>query len=75
MFNGGRVKDLDMLIIESAGLCNRCSPHIKDVLSICVIDNLSGVTHPKNRADAKISRYSRDNKGDIVSQAERGICL
>ena len=43
----GTSENLDMLISESAGLCNRCSPHIRDVLSICVIDNLSGVNTPK----------------------------
>src|SRR5512133_2737081 len=35
-----------IVIIESAGLCNRCSPHIKNILSICVIDNLSGLHTP-----------------------------
>jgi len=40
-------RKFDFLITESAGLCNRCSPYIKDVLAICVIDNLSGVNTPK----------------------------
>ena len=30
----GMSENLDMLISESAGLCNRCSPHIRDVLAI-----------------------------------------
>ena len=38
---------LDVLITESAGLCNRCSPYIKDIKAICVIDNLSGINTPK----------------------------
>lgn len=37
----------EILITESAGLCNRCSPYIKGVLSICVIDNLSGINTPR----------------------------
>ncbi len=46
---GGRKKKLDLLITESAGLCNRCSPYIDGITSICVIDNLSGVNTPKKR--------------------------
>lgn len=43
----GIKENLDLLITESAGLCNRCSPYIKDIRSICVIDNLSGINTPK----------------------------
>ncbi len=39
--------NFDILISESAGLCNRCSPHIKGVLAVCVIDHLSGVNTPR----------------------------
>ncbi len=38
----------DILISESAGLCNRCSPYIKGIKAVCVIDNLSGIKTPKN---------------------------
>ncbi|NCC77324.1 MAG: hypothetical protein EOM08_12920, partial [Clostridia bacterium] len=38
----GVKQDLDLLVTESAGLCNRCSPYIKEVQAVCVIDNLSG---------------------------------
>ncbi len=64
----------DLLISESAGLCNRCSPHIKGVLAVCVIDHLSGVHTPRKigpmlkNADLVVL-----TKGDIVSQAEREI--
>lgn len=37
----------DILISESAGLCNRCSPYIKEIKAVCVIDNLSGINTPK----------------------------
>lgn len=43
---GNRI-GLDLLISESAGLCNRCSPYLKDIKGICVIDNLSGINTPK----------------------------
>lgn len=70
----GRKEDLDLLISESAGLCNRCSPHIKDVLAICVVDNLSGVTTPKKIGPMlKMADIVAITKGDIVSQAEREV--
>ena len=43
----GVKEGLDLLISESAGLCNRCSPYLKDVKGVCVIDNLSGINTPK----------------------------
>lgn len=70
----GKTKKLDILITESAGLCNRCSPYIKDIKGVCVIDNLSGINTPK-----KIGPMLRAadivviTKGDIVSQAEREV--
>lgn len=64
----------DMLITESAGLCNRCSPHIKDVLAICVIDNLSGINTPRKIGPMlKFADIVVVTKGDIVSQAEREV--
>ena len=70
----GVEKNLDLLISESAGLCNRCSPHIKDVLAICVIDSLSGVNTPKKIGPMlKFADIIVITKGDIVSQAEREV--
>ncbi|HBC32127.1 MAG TPA: hypothetical protein DC024_12915, partial [Clostridiales bacterium] len=43
----GNKEGLDLLITESAGLCNRCSPYIKNIKAVCVIDNLSGINTPK----------------------------
>jgi Ni2+-binding GTPase involved in maturation of urease and hydrogenase len=70
----GMAKCIDILIIESAGLCNRCAPHIKDALAICVIDNLSGINTPKKIGPMlKLADIVVITKGDIVSQAEREI--
>jgi len=70
----GLSNDLDILVSESAGLCNRCSPHIKDVLAICVVDNLSGVATPKKIGPMlKLADIVVITKGDIVSQAEREV--
>ncbi len=64
----------DILISESAGLCNRCSPYIKDIKAICVIDNLSGINTPKKIGPMlKSADIVVITKGDIVSQAEREV--
>lgn len=65
---------LDVLISESAGLCNRCSPYIKDIKAVCVIDNLSGINTPKKIGPMlKSADIVVITKGDIVSQAEREV--
>lgn len=70
----GKEKELDLLITESAGLCNRCSPYIKDIKAICVIDNLSGINTPKKIGPMlKTADIVVITKGDIVSQAEREV--
>lgn len=70
----GNKLGLDMLITESAGLCNRCSPYIKEIKGICVIDNLSGINTPKKIGPMlKSADIVVITKGDIVSQAEREV--
>nr|WP_320132134.1 GTP-binding protein [uncultured Holophaga sp.] len=70
----GLEQGFDYLVTESAGLCNRCSPHIKGVLAVCVIDNLSGVHTPRKIGPMlKSADVVVITKGDIVSQAEREV--
>jgi Ni2+-binding GTPase involved in maturation of urease and hydrogenase len=70
----GVEKGFDLLVIESAGLCNRCAPHIQGVLAVCVVDNLSGVDTPKKIGPMlKMADVVVITKGDIVSQAEREV--
>ncbi len=70
----GIMEGLDVLVSESAGLCNRCSPHIREVLAICVVDNLSGIGTPKKIGPMlKAADLVVITKGDIVSQAEREV--
>ena len=65
---------LDLLVSESAGLCNRCSPYLADVKGVCVIDNLSGINTPKKIGPMlKSADIVVITKGDIVSQAEREV--
>jgi len=66
--------EFDILISESAGLCNRCSPYIKGIKAVCVIDNLSGINTPKKIGPMlKSADIVVITKGDIVSQAEREV--
>ena len=70
----GLQNGFDVLITESAGLCNRCSPYIKEIKAICVIDNLSGINTPKKIGPMlKTADIVVITKGDIVSQAEREV--
>ncbi|WP_349674195.1 GTP-binding protein [Lacrimispora sp.] len=72
--NWGNKEKLDLLITESAGLCNRCSPYLKEVKGVCVIDNLSGINTPKKIGPMlKSADFVVITKGDIVSQAEREV--
>ena len=67
-------QNLDFLLSESAGLCNRCSPHAKNVQAVCVIDNLMGINTPKKIGPMlKFADIIVITKGDIVSQAEREV--
>lgn len=70
----GKREGLDLLITESAGLCNRCSPYLVGVKGVCVIDNLSGINTPKKIGPMlKSADIVVITKGDIVSQAEREV--
>ncbi len=70
----GQQQEFDLLISESAGLCNRCSPYIKEIGAVCVIDNLSGINTPKKIGPMlKSADIVVITKGDIVSQAEREV--
>ena len=70
----GTARQLDLLVTESAGLCNRCSPHVRDVLSVCVVDCLGGINTPKKLGPMlKLADIVVVTKGDLVSQAEREV--
>lgn len=70
----GNREGFDLLITESAGLCNRCSPYLAGVKGICVIDNLAGINTPRKIGPLlKSADIVVITKGDIVSQAEREV--
>lgn len=65
---------LDLLVTESAGLCNRCAPHIKGLKAVCVVDNLMGINAPQKIGPMlKLADIVVITKGDVVSQAEREV--
>ena len=67
-------KHFENLVTESAGLCNRCAPHLKGVLAVCVLDNLSGINTPlKTGPMLKLADIVVVTKSDMVSQAEREV--
>ncbi|MDR2357259.1 MAG: hypothetical protein LBD92_04120 [Oscillospiraceae bacterium] len=70
----GARRGLDVLVTESAGLCNRCSPHITGITSVCVVDSLSGINTPRKIGPMlKFADIAVVTKGDVVSQAEREV--
>jgi Ni2+-binding GTPase involved in maturation of urease and hydrogenase len=70
----GKRQRLDFFFSESAGLCNRCSPHLKDVLAVCVVDVLAGIHTPKKIGPMlRLADIVVVTKGDIVSQVEREV--
>lgn len=73
-FTWAREEQLALLVFESAGLCNRCAPHLKGALAVCVVDNLSGVDTPEKIGPMlKLADAVVITKGDVVSQAEREV--
>lgn len=75
-FDWGLEQKIDVLITESAGLCGRCAPHMRDVPAVCVIDCLSGITAPfKNGPMLFYADYIVVTKSDLVSPAEREVFL
>ncbi|MCD7920883.1 MAG: hypothetical protein LUG27_00255 [Clostridiales bacterium] len=70
----GQASGFDFLFTESAGLCNRCSPYIRAVPAVCVIDSLAGIQTPKKVGPMlKSADVAVITKSDIVSQAEREV--
>jgi Ni2+-binding GTPase involved in maturation of urease and hydrogenase len=74
IFNWALGQKAEVLILETAGICHRCAPAVAGCLSVCVIDNLSGIDTPQKvgpvltTADIVVI-----TKGDVVSQAEREV--
>lgn len=70
----GRDRAADILLIETAGLCLRCAPHVEGIPAVTVVDCLGGLDVPQKMGPML---HSADivlvTKGDLVSQAEREV--
>ncbi len=66
----------DLLIIESAGLCLRCSPYINQGLGIAVLSSISGIHAPEKMGPMiSLADVVVVTKIDLVSQAEREVLI
>lgn len=64
----------DLLIVESAGLCLRCSPYLTQGLGIAVISSIFGMQTPeKMGAMLSLADIVAITRIDLVSQAEREV--
>jgi Ni2+-binding GTPase involved in maturation of urease and hydrogenase len=64
----------DLLLIESAGLCLRCSPYLTQGLGIAVLSSISGIHAPEKMSTMiSLADIVVVTKTDLVSQAEREV--
>jgi len=65
-------QDKDIILVETAGLCLRCSPYVEEGLGISVLDVVSGKPNRYGPILTKADLVAI-SKGDLISQAEREI--
>lgn len=64
----------DVLFVETAGLCLRCSPYIEGSLGIVVLEATSGMNLPRKIGPMlSLADMAVVTKIDLVSQAEREV--
>ena len=69
-------KETDLFIVESAGLCLRCSPYLNEGLGIIVLSSIAGIHAPeKMGAMVSLADIAVVTKIDLVSQAEREVLI
>lgn len=67
-------EDVDILIVESAGLCLRCSPYTTQSLGIVVLSAVSGINSPLKMAPMlALADLAVVTRTDLVSQAEKEV--
>lgn len=66
----------DTLIVETAGLCNRCAPFIRSSYNVCVIDATASIRSPEKLGPMVTTADSIVfTKTDMISQIERQILI
>jgi Ni2+-binding GTPase involved in maturation of urease and hydrogenase len=64
----------ELLIVESAGLCLRCSPYLNQGLGVIVLSMLGGMNSPlKMGPMVALADVAVVTKIDLISQAEREV--
>lgn len=64
----------DTLVVETAGLCLRCSPYVEGLLGIVVLEATSGMNLPRKIGPMlSLADVAVVTKIDLVSQAEREV--
>jgi len=64
----------DMLFVETAGLCLRCSPYVESSLGIVVLEATSGMNLPRKIGPMlSLADIAVVTKIDLISQAEREV--
>jgi len=64
----------DFLLVETAGLCFRCSPYIEGSLGVAVLEATSGMNLPRKVGPMlSLADMAVVTKIDLVSQAEREV--
>lgn len=64
----------DILLVETAGLCLRCSPYVEGVLGVVVLEATSGMNLPRKIGPMlSLADIAMVTKIDLVSQAEREV--
>ncbi|NLW50146.1 MAG: cobalamin biosynthesis protein [Candidatus Brocadiaceae bacterium] len=64
----------DVFLVETAGLCLRCSPYVETALGIVVVQATSGMNLPRKIGPMlSLADMAIVTKIDLVSQAEREV--
>ena len=64
----------DCLLVETAGLCLRCSPYIEGSLGVVVLEATSGMNLPRKIGPMlSLADVAVVTKVDLISQAEREV--
>lgn len=76
VFEWAESEESDLLIIESAGLCLRCTPFLNKGLGVAVLSLTSGIySVDKMQALLSFADYAILTRVDLVSQAETEIFI
>jgi Ni2+-binding GTPase involved in maturation of urease and hydrogenase len=71
---GAAARGADLAVVETAGLCDRCSPFLRRVPSLCILSTACNLRAPaKMRPLVQGADFAVLTKGELVSQAEREV--